>query len=241
MIFWYRGVETNLVSEFLGRAPESGPAGLAVYSTTCPALGGGPYQVPRDIICSIFALDTQDGADANGGYTVATAKRLSRRFANLGVDVLEQPLPPNALSGYAELRRVDALPIVVDEGLITPRDGIEMIRLGLIGGVAMKPARVGGLRPQRRLIEIVQDAGLMFLGSGLTDPDISFAASVQIYAAYGLNYPAALNGPQFLNGTVATKGVRVADGVAHVPEGAGLGVEVDEERVRALGFDVRVD
>jgi muconate cycloisomerase len=179
-------------------------------------------------------------ADANGGYTVETAKRLVRRFAEIGVDVLEQPLPPNALSGYAELRRLDALPITVDEGLVTPRDAVEMIRLGLIGGIAMKPARVGGLRPQRRLIEIVQDAGLLFLGSGLTDPDISFAASVQIYAAYGLNYPAALNGPQFLNATVASRGVRVVDGVAHVPEGAGLGIEVDEERVRGLGFDVCV-
>lgn len=194
-------------------------------------------------LCRIVRQLAPDGflwADANGGYTVETAKRLIRRFAEIGVDVIEQPLPPNALAGYAELRRLDALPITVDEGLITPRDCVEMIRLGLIGGVAMKPARVGGLRPQRRIIEIVQDAGLMFLGSGLTDPDISFAASAQIYAAYGLQYPAALNGPQFLNGSVVTEGVRVADGVAHVPEGAGLGVVVDEAKVRALGFDAGV-
>lgn len=179
-------------------------------------------------------------ADANGGYSLATAKRLLRRFADVGVDVLEQPLPPNALSGYAELRRLDALSLVVDEGLVTPRDALEMIRLGLIDGIAMKPARVGGLRPQRRLIELVEDAGLLLLGSGLTDPDISFAASVQIYAAYGLRYPAALNGPQFLKGTILSRGVRVADGVAYVPEGPGLGVEVDEERIRALQYPLGI-
>jgi muconate cycloisomerase len=102
----------------------------------------------------------------------------------------------------------------------------------------MKPARVGGLGPQRRIIEIVQDAGLMFLGSGLTDPDIGFAASVQVYAAYGLRYPAALNGPQFLDATIASSGVIVEGGHALVPIGAGLGVEVDEGRLASLALDL---
>jgi L-alanine-DL-glutamate epimerase-like enolase superfamily enzyme len=177
-------------------------------------------------------------ADANGGYSVATATRAARRLADVGVDVLEQPLPPNALSGYAEMRQVGALPITVDEGVITPRDVIEMIRLGLIDGVAMKPARVGGLLPQRRIIEIVQDAGLIFLGSGLTDPDIGFAASVQVYAAYGLAYPAALNGPQFLDASIASTGVRVEAGEAIVPTGPGLGVTIDEDRLAALVLDL---
>ena len=42
----------------------------------------------------------------------------------------------------------------------------------------------------------------MFLGSGLTDPDLSLAASLVLYGAYDLKYPAALNGPQFLEGSV---------------------------------------
>lgn len=194
-------------------------------------------------LCRIVRQLAPEGflwADANGGYSLTTAKRLLRRFADVGVDILEQPLPPNALSGYAELRRLDALPLVVDEGVITPRDALEMIRLGLIDGIAMKPARVGGLYPQRRLIEIVEDAGLLFLGSGLTDPDISFAASVQIYAAYGLRYPAALNGPQFLKGTILSRGVCVAEGIAYVPEGPGLGIEVDEERIRAFQYHLDI-
>jgi L-alanine-DL-glutamate epimerase-like enolase superfamily enzyme len=177
-------------------------------------------------------------ADANGGYTLHTARRVARGLAEAGADVLEQPLPMNYRSGYADLRRQGALPIVVDEGMIAPRDLVEAIRLDLVDGVAMKPARVGGLWPQRRMIELVQDAGLLFLGSGLTDPDIGFAASVQIYAAYGLAYPAALNGPQFLDATVVSSGVRVEAGAAYVPSAPGLGVEVDEALVEALAFSV---
>lgn len=177
-------------------------------------------------------------ADANGGYSVQTAKEAARRLADAGADVLEQPIPINAVSGYRELRRLNALPVAVDEGIVSPRDLIEWIRLDLIDGIAMKPMRVGGLYPQRRLIETALDAGLMFLGSGLTDPDIGFAASVQIYAAYGLKYPAALNGPQFLSASAASKGVQVENGCAHVPDSAGLGIEMDESALERMRIEV---
>ncbi len=98
----------------------------------------------------------------------------------------------------------------------------------------MKPARCGGLLPARRQIEILEDAGLIFLGSGLTDPDVSLAATLALYGGYGLRYPAALNGPQFLGESVLAKPFVPRDGKLAVPDGAGLGIEVDEQKVRDL-------
>jgi muconate cycloisomerase len=72
----------------------------------------------------------------------------------------------------------------------------------------------------------------MFLGSGLTDPDVSLAASLLLFGAYGLKYPAALNGPQFLAGSFLKRPFQVEGGALGVPTGAGLGVEVDEGKVR---------
>ena len=62
----------------------------------------------------------------------------------------------------------------------------------------MKPARTAGLWDARRQVEILREAGLMVLGSGLTDPDVSLAASLALFGAFQLKHPAALNGPQFL-------------------------------------------
>jgi muconate cycloisomerase len=76
--------------------------------------------------------------------------------------------------------------------------------------------------------------GLLWLGSGLTDPDISLAASLALYGAYGLTKPAALNGPQFLTDSVLSVPLRIEKDQAHVPTGKGLGVEVDEQRVTEL-------
>jgi L-alanine-DL-glutamate epimerase-like enolase superfamily enzyme len=62
---------------------------------------------------------------------------------------------------------------------------VEFLHLGMLDGVAMKPARCGGLLPALRQIEILRDAGLMWLGSGLTDPDVSLAATMALYTAFG--------------------------------------------------------
>jgi len=173
-------------------------------------------------------------ADANGGYDLATALEVIPKLADLGVAVMEQPLDCNRLAGYRELKKQSALPIIMDEGVITPADLIEFIRLDMLDGLAMKPARTGGLLQARRQIEILEDAGLMFLGSGLTDPDVSLAASLALYGAYGLKFPAALNGPQFLGASVVRQPLVPKGGKLDVPDGPGLGVEVEETKIKAI-------
>lgn len=170
--------------------------------------------------------------DANGGYDLPSALWVAPRLADLGMNVFEQPLPANRLTGYRDLKKQGALPLIMDEGVVAPADLIEFIRLDLLDGVAMKPARTAGLRDARRQVEILEDAGLMFLGSGLTDPDVALAASLQLYGAYHLKFPAALNGPQFLTASYLKQPLAVKDGALEVPLGPGLGVEVDEEKVR---------
>jgi L-alanine-DL-glutamate epimerase-like enolase superfamily enzyme len=165
---------------------------------------------------------------------VETALAVAPKLADIGVPVLEQPLPANRLTGYRQLKKQGALPIIMDEGIVSSVELEEFIKLELLDGVAMKPARCGGLTETRRQIEIVQRSGLMFLGSGLTDPDISLAAALALYAAYDLKYPAALNGPQFLSGSILQHPFKVKNGELAAPMGHGLGVEVDETKLREL-------
>jgi L-alanine-DL-glutamate epimerase-like enolase superfamily enzyme len=171
-------------------------------------------------------------ADANGGYDAATALDVAPKLADAGVNVLEQPVPPNRLSALRELRKQGALPIVLDEGVVSSVDLEEFLKLELLDGVAMKPARTAGLFDARKQVEILNREKLMFLGSGLTDPDVSLASSLLLYGAYHLKYPAALNGLQFLGGSYLKKPFQLENGTLRVPTGPGLGVEVIEEEVR---------
>lgn len=113
----------------------------------------------------------------------------------------------------------------------------EFHKLGLLDGVAMKPARTAGLFDARRQVEYLEQNKLMFLGSGLTDPDVALAAALALYAAYGLKYPAALNGLQYLAGSFLKSPFQLKGGALRTPTGPGLGVEVDEEKVRKAAHD----
>jgi len=172
--------------------------------------------------------------DANGGYDLATALEVTPKLADAGVDVFEAPLRPNRIRGYQALKRQGAVPITMDEGLVSPVEVEEFIRLGMVDGITIKPSRAGGLASAKRQIEIARDAGLFWLASGLTDPDVALAASLGLFAAMGLERPAALNGPQYLTADVLARPLAIQGDLAEVPAGPGLGVEVDETKVRRL-------
>ncbi len=171
-------------------------------------------------------------ADANGGYDTDTALTVAPKLADLGVNVLEQPVPANRLSGFAALRKQKALPILMDEGLVSHVELEEFVKLGLLDGVAFKPARTAGLHDAFEQLRICEREGLMVLGSGLTDPDVSLAASLALYGAAGLKYPAALNGLQFLTSSYLKKPFVLEKGALRVPAGFGFGVDVDEDAIR---------
>ena len=169
--------------------------------------------------------------DANGGYDEATAFAAARQFADLGLAALEQPLAANRLGGYQRLVQQGALPIVMDEGIVSRVELEEFRKLKLLSGVAMKVARCGGLTEAVRIIEFAQNEGLLVLGSGLTDPDLSLAASLILFSAYNLQVPAALNGPQYLTTSILRQPLEVKDGAIAPPTGPGLGVEVDPAKL----------
>lgn len=183
-----------------------------------------------------FAKDGFLWADANGGYDTDAALTAAPKLRDAGVNVLEQPVAPNRLSGLAALKKQGALPVILDEGVVSVTDLEEFHKLGLLDGVAMKPARTAGLWDARRQVEFLERNRMWFLGSGLTDPDVSLAASLVLYGAYGLRYPAALNGLQFLAGSFLKTPFRLEAGALRVPSGPGLGVEVDEEKVRRAAY-----
>lgn len=179
--------------------------------------------------------------DANQAYSAASALRLARHFADLGVHAFEQPLPANDVAGLRRLRQDCAVPVALDESLRHPTDLATFVRLDAVDVAIAKVQRSGGLTLSRRLCALAQDSGVTLMGSGLTDSDLGFAASVHLFAAFGVDTPVDLNGRQFVDSVYATgETVRVADGVAQVPTGPGLGVAVDERVVRELATNVLI-
>ena len=175
--------------------------------------------------------------DANQGYTADAAVRVARRLAELDVAAFEQPLPANDIVGLRRLRDASPVPVALDESLRHPSDLATFVRLDAVDVAIAKVQRSGGLALSRRLCALAEDCGLRLMGSGLTDSDLGLAASLHLFSAFGIDSHVDLNGRQFLESSyVKGETVRVENGVAYVPEGPGLGVDVDEDAVDSLAL-----
>jgi L-alanine-DL-glutamate epimerase-like enolase superfamily enzyme len=204
----------------------------------------GPPQAPqydRDLVGLVrdFAPDGFHWADANTGYDLETALVMAPVLAGAGFRALESPLPPNRIRDYQRLRKQGALPILMDEGIVSPVETAEFIALGMMDGIAMKVARCGGLWHASRIAAQLAESGLALFASGLTDPEWSLAASLHLFASAGLERPAALNGPQYLAGRgTADPELRAVRDRVRVPTGPGLGVAPEARAVASLRLAV---
>jgi L-alanine-DL-glutamate epimerase-like enolase superfamily enzyme len=170
-------------------------------------------------------------ADANQGYDAATAAVQVRAMEALGVDVLEQPVPANDWTGMARIARDAALPIAVDEGIVSPTDLVQLIRLEAADTLVVKLSKMAGLYRGTLCTRMALEAGMGLLGSGLTESRLGLAASIHLMGAFGVPF-ADLNGPQFLaDDPVAEGSLRLEPGRAFLPENPGIGIKVDAEKL----------
>lgn len=173
--------------------------------------------------------------DANTSYDLDTARAVAPWLADAGLKALESPLPPNRFRDYRALREVGALPILMDEGVVSPVEAEEFMALGMLDGIAMKVARCGGLWHASRIVTLLEKYGLELFASGLTDAELSMAASAHLFAWAGLETPAALNGPQYLAGRgTEDAAFRANSDIMRVPSGPGLGVTMSERARQAM-------
>ena len=187
-------------------------------------------------VCN-FAPGGFHWADANTNYDVDTALAMAPKLADAGLKGLESPLPPNLIRGYQTLKRQGALPILMDEGIVSPVEVAEFIALDMFDGIAMKVARCGGLWNASRIVALLRENNLLVFGSGLTDPDLSLAATAHLFACAKLDAPTALNGPQYIAGRGTTDPEFRANGdMIPVPIAPGLGITIDARAEKSLSI-----
>jgi muconate cycloisomerase len=170
--------------------------------------------------------------DANQAYTLEEAMRMAKIFERLGVTLFEQPVPMTDIYGMKKLLSATAMTIALDEAAMGIPFVIELLRRGAVEGLAIKVSKVGGIHYARQMCDLALNAGLKLIGSGLQDAPIGFAASVHLFAAYGITEPVDLNGPQFIAEDYLKEPFPIERQVALVPQGPGLGIEIDEDKVR---------
>lgn len=176
--------------------------------------------------------------DANQAYRLKEAMYLSKAMEEIGVNVFEQPLVAGDLIGHAKLRDFTTIPIALDESVWTPTDVAHAIQAQACDAIVIKATKMGGISQAKRCGEIAQAAGLDLLGGGLTESSLCLYASAHLFHALGITTPVDLNGPLFLEDDPSKVKAVVKDGKVVLPDGYGIGWEVDEQKLMEYSIEI---
>jgi muconate cycloisomerase len=170
--------------------------------------------------------------DANQAWDETTAVRCLPVLAELGVQLVEQPLPAWNLAGMARLRARSTVPLMADECVFSTHDMLDVARAGAADVVSLKLVKHGGLLATRDVAAVAEAAGIGLYGGCLLESSIGAAAHLQVFAglrelAWGCEH----FGPQILVDDLVEEPLRFADFRIHMPAGPGLGVTLDQEKL----------
>jgi len=171
--------------------------------------------------------------DANQAWDETTALRYLPVLAELGVRLVEQPLPAWNLAGMARLRARSTVPLMADECVFSAHDMLDVVRTGAADVVSLKLVKHGGLLATRNVAAVAEAAGIGLYGGCLLESSIGAAAHLQVFGglrelAWGCEH----FGPQILVDDLVEQPLRFADFRIHLPAGPGLGVTLDQEKLR---------
>ncbi len=118
--------------------------------------------------------------DANGGWSLADARRMLTWLARRNVDYVEQPLPEGHESELAELYRGRPLPLFVDESCRTADDVPSLA--DRCDGVNLKLMKCGGITGALRIIATARACRLKLMIGCMGETSIAIAAGVAVSA-----------------------------------------------------------
>ena len=172
--------------------------------------------------------------DANGGWTEAVAATVLDQLAGSGVAFIEQPVPPQPPVVMARLATSSPVPICADESAGGLDDLAPLAAAGM-GGVSLKLIKHGGMTGVMRGAALCERFGLeVNLAGKVAETAVAAAANLHCAAAIGRTAYGCSPANQGLVGDVTGHPPVAVDGRFVVPDGPGLGIEVDEAMVDRL-------
>ena len=157
--------------------------------------------------------------DVGGRWTLEQALDYLAPLQEFGVELIEQPLPPDQWERMAILKENSPIPIYADESCRTLDDLVRCAEC--FHGVNLRPLKFGGLFPTRMAIEKARALGLLTMIGNPVESTV--AASAVAHFAPGLD-AVYLDGPLLIDKKIGN-GVELDTGKILLPKENGTGIK----------------
>jgi L-Ala-D/L-Glu epimerase len=147
---------------------------------------------------------------------------------------IEQPLHHLDLVGHALIRKMLPFPMILDESVTSPVAMMQIVRMNAADRIVLKPNRVGGLWPARKIISICEANGIGISLDTMPFTLLGDTMLCHLGATIKTHYPLDGEGHTFFSKTPFVGGIKLYHGRAQLPNGPGFAVEVDEDQLSKM-------
>ncbi|HYZ29809.1 MAG TPA: mandelate racemase/muconate lactonizing enzyme family protein [Thermoleophilaceae bacterium] len=172
--------------------------------------------------------------DANHGFTPEQATWFGRRTEELDLAWIEEPVDGTAVAGRELAARQLALPVLGDESTPDLRSAARELIAGRSDMISVKVARTG-FTESAQILALCEALGSGIVVGSQGDSELGTLAGLQ-FSALGepaRQFPAELSYfATVLDGRLLREPLEIRDGRIRIPDGPGLGVDIDDEELQ---------
>lgn len=173
--------------------------------------------------------------DANQGWSRATATQALRGMESFGVQYCEQPVPVWDFDSLVAVHAATTIPIMADESVFDEHDALKLISMNACDYLNIKLAKSGGIHVALKINAVAEAAGMRCMVGCMTESRLGLTAGAHLVSARPNIVFADLDGADMLREDPIVGGMIYGDGGRiDLPEGPGLGADVDSEYLSEL-------
>ncbi|MCS5874514.1 mandelate racemase/muconate lactonizing enzyme family protein [Klebsiella pneumoniae subsp. pneumoniae] len=159
------------------------------------------------------------------------AQRTAEMLKDYTVQWFEEPLRPDNLQDYIQLRKSSPVPIAGGEVLTRRQSFLPWLSSGAFDIVQPDVTKVGGISEQRRIAWLADEFGVRYVGHGWNTA-LGLAADLQPAAALPhVDYVEFIGGSPYIDGITTEPFIVDDEGYLTIPAKPGLGIELDSEKL----------
>lgn len=168
--------------------------------------------------------------DANSAYTLDDAQTL-QPLDDLNLLLIEQPLFEDDIWDHHKLQSQFNTPICLDESIVSPRHARYAIEMNACKIINIKAGRLGGLSQAVMVHDLCQQQDMPVWCGGMLETGIGRASNLALASLPNFSLPGDVSASDryYQRDITRERFTLNADSTITVPNGAGLGVTIDED------------
>ncbi|MCL6239882.1 MULTISPECIES: muconate/chloromuconate family cycloisomerase [Acinetobacter] len=201
-------------------------------------IGSRPVEADVEHVLAIkkaLGSDISIRVDVNRAWSELDAIKGIQLLQDGGVDLIEQPCAIDNIDAMRRLTRRFDIAIMADESLMGPQTAYQLARHNSASVFAVKVAQSGGLIEGCEVSKIAKLAGIDLYGGTMLEGPVGTIASAHAFSTFdNLAYGTELFGPLLLTEEILKNPLQYQDFELKIPTTAGLGIEIDENKIDDL-------